>query len=307
MSSNNNSANISRHSYGSVLVLLSTLMFGSYGVWSRLIGSSMGNFYQGWTRALVLLILLLPILFFRKEFKKIARTDWKWLIIFLTFTSLTQAPLFYAYNHMDIGTATLLFFVSMFLTMNIVGVWFLNERVTAIKVISGLLAMVGMYLVFSFSITAFALLAAVMAIINGVASGGEIAFSKKLSGNYSPLFLIVMSWGIILVTNLIISIAIGEPQLIPSLSLPWLWLLCYAVVSLFGFWLVIAGIKYIDASIGALISILEIIFGVIFGILIFKESLTISIAIGGVLIIAAVALPNLKSLLSVRQTRKTTN
>lgn len=38
--------NKDRSAYGAGLVLLSTLMFGSYGVWSRLIGDAMGNFFQ---------------------------------------------------------------------------------------------------------------------------------------------------------------------------------------------------------------------------------------------------------------------
>jgi drug/metabolite transporter (DMT)-like permease len=283
----------SKNNFGAGLVLLSALMFGSYGVWSRLIGDEMSNFFQGWTRALLILILIIPIALIRREIIKIQKEDRKWLIVFLVFTSLTQAPLFYAYNHMDIGTATLLFFVSMFLTMNIVGILFFGEKLTKPKIISALLAIAGMYLVFSFSIVSFTLFAASMAILNGIASGGEIAFSKKLTNRYTSLYVIVLSWAIILITNAIISISIGEPQIVPSANLTWLWQICYSVASLLGFWCVIAGFKYIDASVGALIGLLEIIFSIAFGIFIFKESLTLSIALGGLLIIIASALPSL--------------
>src|SRR4051812_44473943 len=102
---------------GSWLILISAVMFGSYGVWSRLIGDSFGPFFQGYTRALIIAVVLLPILLWKKQIVPIARRDWGWLALFLLFTSLTQAPVFYAFNHMDIGSATLLFFVSMLLTM----------------------------------------------------------------------------------------------------------------------------------------------------------------------------------------------
>ena len=46
----------------------------------------------------------------------------------MVFTSLTQAPIYYAFNHMDIGSASLLFFVSMFLSMYIIGFIFLGEQ-----------------------------------------------------------------------------------------------------------------------------------------------------------------------------------
>ncbi len=283
--------------YGASLVLLSALMFGSYGVWSRLIGGAMGSFFQGWTRALIVLILLIPIALIRREVIKIKKEDRKWLIVFLVFTSLTQAPIFYAFNHMDIGTASLLFFVSMFLTMNIIGVWSFKEKFTRVKIISLIIAIIGMYLVFSFSIIEFTLFAALMAIINGVASGGEVAFSKKLSNKYSPLYLIILSWVIILISNSIISVAIGETQVTPTLNMTWFWQLAYSITSLFAFWLVIAGFKYIDASIGALIGLMEIIFSIVFGLIIFGESLTLSVAIGGVLIIISASLLNIRGLL----------
>lgn len=286
--------------YGASLVLLSALMFGSYGVWSRLIGNAMGNFFQGWTRALIILILLVPIALIRKEIIKIKKEDRKWLIVFLIFTSLTQAPIFYAFNHMDIGTASLLFFVSMFLTMNAIGVWFLNEKFTKIKIVSSVIAIIGMYFIFSFSIVEFAFFAALMAVINGIASGGEVAFSKKLSDKYTPLYLIILSWAIILITNSIISVAIREVQVVPAFNMSWLWQLAYSIASLFAFWLVITGFKYVDASIGALIGLMEIIFSIVFGFVIFGESLTLSVVIGGVLIIISASLSNVRDLLKSR-------
>jgi len=283
--------------YGTSLVFLSALMFGTYGIWSRLIGGAMGNFFQGWTRALMILILLIPIALIRKEIIGIRREDRKWLIVFLVFTSLTQAPIFYAFNHMDIGSASLLFFVSMFLTMNIIGVWSFKEKFTRIKIISLIIAIIGMYLVFSFSIIEFTLLAALMAIINGVASGGEVAFSKKLSNKYSPLYLIILSWAIILITNSIISVAIGETQVIPALNMTWFWQIAYSIASLLAFWLVIAGFKYVDASVGALVGLMEIVFSILFGLVIFGELLTLGVIIGGALIILSASLSNIRDLL----------
>ncbi len=290
-------------SFGSFLVLLSTLMFASYGVWSRLIGPSMGNFYQGWVRALLVLLVLVPIAYFRKEIVRIEKNDLGWLALFLLFTSFTQAPIFYAFNHMDIASASLLFFVSMFLTMNLVGVIFLNEKTSAVKIISSLLALAGMYLVYSFSVLSFALVAGAMAIVTGVASGGEVTFSKKLTGAYSPLSIVLLGWIIILLTNFVISIAIGEPQITPSISMSWFWQVCYSFVSIFGFWLVVAGVKHIDASVAALIGLSEIVFSIAFGIFIFHEPLTIKIAVGGMCIIIAAALPSIQNLFSKQKVR----
>lgn len=292
----------SKRARGVTLILISALMFGSYGIWSRLMGQDFGVFYQGWTRGLIIALILLPFLYKRREIVKIDKKDWKWMSVYLIFTSLTQAPIFYAFNHMDIGSATLLFFVTMLLTMYAVGFLFLGEKVTRIKMTSFALALLGMYLVFSFSLTTFTLLAASMAILNGIASGGEVSFSKKLSDKYSALYLTWLSWLVIAPTNGLVSVLIGETQHLPSLDIVWLYQLGYVTAGIIGFWFIIEGLKYVEASVGGLLGLLEIIFSITFGILIFKEVLTIKVIVGGLIIILASALPHLVKLLERRTT-----
>ena len=281
-------------------------MFGSYGVWSKLMSSSFGNFFQAWTRALIIVILLLPILLWKKQIVSIDRKDWTWLTLFLIFTSFTQAPLFYAFNHMDIGSATLLFFISMILTMYTVGILFLGEKLTKVKLISLVLAVIGLSIVFSFSLVTFSLLAALLAILNGIASGGEVSFSKKLSGNYSPVYITWLSWLIILISNGIISLSLGETQYLPSLSIVWIYQLGYTLCSLLGFWLIIKGLKYTEASIGGVIGLLEIIFSIVLGVIIFHETLTPKVIIGAFLIIFAATLPNVQDI-HQKISKKSTN
>ncbi|MCW1930627.1 MAG: DMT family transporter [Candidatus Kerfeldbacteria bacterium] len=287
--------------FGALSVLTSAVLFGSYGVWSRLIGTGMGNFFQGWTRALIILIVIVPIICWRKEWSRIEAQDRKWIAVFMLCTSLTQAPLFYAFNHMDVGAASILFFVAMFFTMNLVGIIFFRERLSVLKIIAALLALVGMCMIFSFSLAQFSLLAVCMALLNGIASGGEIAFSKRISSNYSPLFLTALSWFIILITNSLISFLLDETQIAFTFSSVWLWQLFYSLVSLFAFWFVIVGFKYVDATIGALIGLLEIVFSVILAWILFYEQPTVSIVVGGMLIIFAAALPHLQSLQNFRK------
>lgn len=294
------------HTRGVVYVIISTLMFGSYGVWSRLLGErGFGIFYQGWVRALLMIFVLLPILIKRKEVVVIARKDWKWLATFLIFTSATQVPLYYAFNHMDIGTTSLLFFVTMLITMYLVGVLFLNERITTIKGVAFLLACLGLYVIFSFSLAQFTLLAALAAVLNGVASGGEVSFSKKLSGKYSPIYLVVLSQFIIAITHFPLSRMFQEVQYAPGLSMSWLYMVGYALAGVLGFGLLIAGLKHLEASVGGLLGLLEIVFSVIFGILLFSELLTTRIALGGLIIILAAALPHLFEFRFVKQWTRT--
>lgn len=233
----------------------------------------------------------------------IKKQDWKWLSVFLLFTSATQAPLFYAFNHMDIGSATLLFYTAFLLTMYIVGALFLKEKFTKVKIMSFITALVGLYVIFSFSLEKFTLLAALMAVLNGIASGGEVSFSKKLSSSYSPLYLTALSWLIIVPTNGILSVATREAQVIPSFHIAWLWQLGYTTASIFAFWFIIAGLKYVEASIGGLIGLLEIVFSITFGIIIFREVLTTRIIFGATLILIAASMPHISDLAKIKTAR----
>ena len=73
-------------------------------------------------------------------------------------------------------------------------------------------------------------------------------------------------------------------------------LVAYALSYLIANAAVIVGFKYLLPTIGSLIGLVEILFGVMFGVWFFAESLPVSTVVGGTLIIAAAALPNLTKL-----------
>jgi len=281
---------------GTLLVLASSFMFGSYGIWSRLIGNEFDNFYQAYTRGFIIALLMLPLLIKNKSIVKIKKSDRKWLLIYALFTSLTQAPIYYAFNNMDIGTATLLFFSTLMLTMVAFGALFLGEKLTISKISSVLIALIGLFVIYRFSISAAIIFAAIMAIVNGIASGGEIASSKKLTGNYSGIYVAWISWVVIAITNAPISLLLGEHQRLPSFQIEWLWYFAFIIASMFGYGLVIVGAKFIDAGVAGLIGLLEIIFSIVLAYLIFSEAITTQTAIGGILILIAAALPNISLL-----------
>ncbi len=201
---------------------------------------------------------------------------------------------------MDIGTATLLFFTTFLLTMYVVGFFFLKESFTKVKIVSFFMALVGLYVIFSFSLEKFTFLAALMAVLGGIASGGEIAFSKKLSSAYSPLYLTALSWLIIIPTNRFFSVLLGEKQLAPSFDIAWLWQLCYTISSLLAFWFLVTGLKYLDASVAGLLGLLEIVFSIAFGVVIFGEILTGRVILGAIIILFASSLPHIKELVKIR-------
>ncbi|MBI4120849.1 MAG: DMT family transporter [Parcubacteria group bacterium] len=285
---------------GLLLIVVSALLFGSYGVWSKFIGDDFGVFFQGYSRALLVALALFPILYFTGQIVPIQKKDWGWLSVFSIFSAFVAAPVFYAFTHMDIGTASLLFFVTMLLTMYAVGFLFLGEKITVTKVAAFVLACAGLYVTFSFSLVAFSLLAASMAVLNGIGSGGEVSSSKKLTNTYSPLYISWIGHIVIVLTNAPVSLLLGEVQRIPSFDMVWIWQAVFALASLLGTYFIFAGLKHVESSVGGLLGLLEVVFAIAFGILLFHEVLSPQIIVGSILILSAAALPHVVDLLKPR-------
>lgn len=264
-------------------------------------GETFAPFYQAWVRSLIIILIMLPFMLKSKSFKRIRRPDWPALGVFVGFCVFTQVPIYYAFNQAPIGTVQLIFYSMFVVTAYVVGRFYLGEAISRIKLVSIALAFVGLAFVFGEAALAFAPLGLALAALNGVASGGEVASSKKIEAHYSPALVVFWGWVATLVLHVPVSLAIGEPQVMPALNLPWLWLLVYSIVNAAAFWLAIVGFRLVDASIGSLIGLLEVVFAVVFGALIFDEALSLNVYIGGVLILLAAMLPDLVKVLNRRR------
>lgn len=281
---------------GYAMILASALCFSSYGVWSRLLGKEFGIFFQGYVRSALILAICIPIALIGKVIKPIKKVHRSWFSITMLFTVFTQVPIYFAYNHLPLGTATFLFYAAFVITSYCIGWLFLSEKMTAVKVISLVLSSIGLAMTFHVSMETFSMSALFLAIGNGIASGGEIATSKKSTLHYSSLHITIYSWILILITHLPISLLCGEKQILPTISIEWLAMLGYAGSGLCGFWLIIEGFKHVDASIGSLIGLFEILFAVLLGVWLFHDQLTIEVLLGGLIIVFAAVLPDIYAL-----------
>ncbi len=289
--------------FGYGIILLSALLFGTYGVWSHLMGPSFAPFYQAWVRSIIIMLIMLPFMIKSKSFRKIDRQDWPQVGIFIAFCVCTQVPLYYAFNHASIGSVQLIFYSTFIVTAYLVGKFYLGEMITKVKLIAMVLALVGLAVVFGDAILVFAPLGLALAAFNGVASGGETASTKKVSQKYSPALLVFYGWIFTLLTHLPISLLIGENQVVPQFNQAWMWLLVYSVVNAAAFWLSVTGYKHVDASIASLIGLAEVIFAIVFGAIIFHQQITWGVYVGAAIILFAAMLPDLLNIIHHKHTR----
>ncbi|OGK13753.1 hypothetical protein A3A93_05430 [Candidatus Roizmanbacteria bacterium RIFCSPLOWO2_01_FULL_38_12] len=275
---------------GSLLIAISALFYASYGLWSKLMIGTFGEFNQAWIRAVMLLSVLIPFGLLTNKFKKISANDWKWFIAISIVGGLNQAPYFWGFENLPVATATVLFYLSLTLGTYIIGGFFFKEKLTIIKYISFLLGFAGVAVIYSFSLSPSQTLPAISTITAGFMGATFVVFSKKISSNYTETQILTALVLCVFVGNGIISLVLGEQTPSFTLSIAWIAQLCYAVSYLLANMAVIAGFKHLEPSIGGIIGLLEVVFATVLGVIIFGEVITSELIIGSLLILVAAGL-----------------
>ncbi len=281
---------------GASLITISAVFFATYGIWSKLMIGTFGEFNQAVIKAIILLSFIVPYAVIKKSFKKIKKQDFKWFLIIAAVGGLNQAPYYFGFEHLTVGTAALLFYTGLTLGAYILGAVFFKEEINLQKKAAFMIAFMGLCVIYKFQLQSGQLLAAGFAFIAGIMGSVAVVFSKKLSGEYSEIQIVTGYLVAMIIFNPILSLLYGEP--IPSMVnvIPWLAQLGYAGSFLIANLAVVSGFKYLDPSVGALIGLLEVVFAAILGIIIFKESITMQFILGSGLILIAIALHDLVEL-----------
>lgn len=101
---------------GSLAILATALLYGSYGVWANLIGDTFDLFFQTYVRATLAWLIILGIVLYLKDWKSIKSFyDYKILFLIAIFGIFTQA-IYYSYSELGVGLASILYFFAILVT-----------------------------------------------------------------------------------------------------------------------------------------------------------------------------------------------
>lgn len=287
---------------GLFILLASAFFYASYGIFSKIIGGAFAPFTQAWTRGAITLLCFLAFAYHKKLLVKIKREDIKWYIIVGTIGSLAVAPTFYSLANLNLGTALFIQYAATVITSYIIGVLFLKEKLTKISLITLVLAFIGLALVYWGDIyfNANKLIPVLAAVISGAFFSIWFSFSKKISTKYSSVQINVYGYIFAVIINLLLALFVKEPFNNNFVSSAWLANIGYGIVGFAGSGLSVYGFKFIEAHKGSLVLLSEIIFGILFGLLLFGEVLNLTTTLGGILIVASISLPHAYNIISER-------
>lgn len=279
--------------YGIGSLVLCALLYSFFGIFARTIGFTIPIFYQTWTRNLLGTLTLFALCLYFKKFTKIKRTDWKWVIARSAIGIVGFFGSFISFNFIPIGTAYFVFYAGSTIGGFMLGKMLFKEKITSIRALSLILALTGLFLIYSANFKIDDLVYVLMAFISGGAAGIWSAISKKISGTYSTLQLNLFDFVLFGLISFSISIVLQEKWVLPALTAPWIANVIAAFVFILTGQLVVIGYKYLTAQIATLIMLLEVLFGIILGFLFYQEVLTPLTFIGGALILSAIILPEI--------------
>jgi len=279
---------------GIISLIVATIIYSFFGVLTRIIGFEIPVFYGSATRGLVSLIILAILLFGKHLWKAIKRTDWLWFFLRSVGGFFGFMGSYFSFYYIPMGTAYFIFYGGSTISGYFFGRFLYAEKITRVKLLSLILALSGLLLIYAQSIGVGNALWMGAAFIGGIGTGTWNTFSKKISGHYSDIQLNFMDFSFSFIFTLILSLLFREQWVMPDLNNIWLANALFIVMFLSTGQLMVYGFKRLDAQIGSLIMLSEVLFGVILGYLFYREIPSYWATLGGILVITAIMLPEVR-------------
>lgn len=278
---------------GASLIVLSSAFYASYGIWVTLIGDFLGGYMASAIRAILVLMILVPLAWMGRKFEVIRwRRDWPWFLVMLLTSALVWGPLYYAILHAGVGISLGVNYAALVMGMFFFGWLLAKERFTRDKWISVILGVIGLWLVFSPSVEGVGWLALSGALISGLVGASHSVIWKRLE--YGPTQIGIIVWVIVALACFPAAFMLGEALPAAGWHIEWFYLLLFAVASLLANWTFVAGIKLVEAGAAGVLGLLEVVFAIGFGVIFFSERPGAIVLTGIAAIIVAAAIPYLK-------------
>ncbi len=278
---------------GASLIVLASFFYASYGVWTKL----MGDFFEGYTasalRSVLVLLMLAPIALAYHQLQPLKlQQNWRYLLGLFVTALFTWGPLYYSILHAGIGISLTVNYASIMIGAFLFGRLFGGERFTKDKALSAVLGLAGLCLIFTPSTSNSGWLPLIAAMVSGLSVGAVMVISRQIQYNATQTTLAL--WVTSALSSGVMAFVVREQMPQIGFHIEWLHLVFFAIASVTASWALVRGLKLVDAGAAGLLGLLEIVFGVVFGAVLFHERPGLLVLIGVIVIIVAAAIPYIK-------------
>lgn len=279
---------------GIVSLLACTFIYSFFGVLTRTVGFAIPVFYAILTRAVVSSVILLSVAQVTRQWHRIEKKDWLWFSL----RSIAGLVGFYgsyvSFYYIPLGTAYFLFYGVITIGGYALGRLLFGEKLTTLKIISLVLALLGLSFIYSFNPLAGSALYMFLAMAGGLGTAIWNVFSKKISAHYADIQLNTMDFLFNILFALLLSLLLGEQWVPVAVNTVWIANLLFVFMFLSVGQLMVYGFRHVSAQIGSLVMLTEVLFGIVWGTTIYKETLSLATVAGGLFILFAIILPEIR-------------
>jgi drug/metabolite transporter (DMT)-like permease len=275
-------------------LLLAGLIFGSFGVWVRVLNRELTTYQQIAARDIVASILAIAIAFFLKQKWSLNGVKKRYVLLFTLFFQLDVIFYVLAFLRTKMTVAIFSFYAGTIIFSLMFGIMFFREKINKTKLTSLILTFIGLgFFCYPFSPSAFNL-GFIFAVAGGAFDAATNASRKFLSGKIDKFILVSfqMLSGVLAMAFIIL---FTKQSFTPHISL-----ISVFIILLFGLLLMLVhflctvGFQNFDLNLGTIVMSSEMIFTVIFGMIAFAEFPTLLEVIGGIFISLSIVISNLK-------------
>lgn len=195
-----------------------------------------------------------------------------------------------SYNYIPAGVTTMIHFVYPVIVM-VVMVIFFRERLDINKVISIMLAIIGVLFIVDIlgaEINADMLKGFIFAFLSSISYALYVVGSDKSSFSKMNIFVILLYFYVITAIVLGIYLTVSNSLRVPSDIKVFVIIPVNLVLTVVGLYTFALGVRKIGATYAAIINILEPAISMILSLIIFNNKITVSIIIGCVLVLSSI-------------------
>lgn len=271
-------------------LILSMCIFGTIGILRRYIPLS--SSLVALVRGIIGSVFLMMVLLISKKSldKQALRKNLPMLSLSGAAIGFNWILLFEAYNYTSVATATLCYYLAPILVI-LASPLVLKERLTKKSILCTVTALVGMVLVSGITETGFSGLSELKGLLLGIGAAvlyaSVILMNKKISGipSYDKTILQLATASAALLPYVLVTEDLSVISLSPVAVL--LLLVAGIIHTGFAYWLYFGSMNDLPSHTVALLSYMDPILAILLSVILLREPMSLSAAIGAVLILGA--------------------
>lgn len=279
---------------GFAALLLSGFLFSVFGILVRTLGEVFTDYGQVFARMVFVVILLIPILLFKKE-NIIISKNYIGKILLFSFLVLISIVFFtISVGQLKVSSAVFLLYSGNILASIVIGKLFFKENLDRMKIIAFAFCILGISAFSGNWTSEFLLLPILLAVFSGVFEAGTHALRKSLK-DLSRNTVLFYQYAIGAAFSFVFSFTFSQGITNTTVDLKSLAIvILFAVLLLVVGNLLLYGFKNFDLNIGVIVLSSELLFSIIASALLLNEIPSLNEIIGALFIFIAVVIVNVR-------------